>query len=62
MPTPSFLQENLDPDPINRGLHTINLIYAHIYTDSQEYFAQTVKLLSKNNLVNLLVNLGLILI
>ena len=48
-----------------RELHTINIIYIiyiYIYTDSQEFFAQTVKQLRKNNLVNLLVNLGLILI
>ena len=60
---PSFLQENqkiLTLPPINRGLHTINITY--IYIDSQEFFAQTVKLLSKYNLANLLVNLGLILI
>ena len=40
-----FYKKILTLPPINRGLHTINIIY--IYTDSQEFFAQTVKLLSK---------------
>ena len=54
---PSFLQKNLDAVPYKQEVHTINI---YIYTGYQEFFAQSC--LVKTNLVNLLVNLGLILI